>query len=240
MKVIRVLVQILAALLFSVGALTGAALFITANWADVEAMLYGFPRYGNRSTFAMQCPLVITPGESGVVAFEIENNSDLIVRPTVRFQVSNPGPFRLISERLDLQPGESRRLEVEVTADDAVLNRYIFVKMFTYATYPLPPVEQTCGILLLDLPNLTGRQIVQISLVIAFLGMPLGLALWMLSNQPLKGRALDMTRAMLVLGVAVLLGTLAVWLAWWLPGLVLTAVTILLIGAILGSLVQNH
>lgn len=240
MKVTRILVQILAASLFFLGALTGAALFITTNWADVEAMLYGFPRYGNKSTFAMQCPLVITPAETGMVAFEIENDSDLLVRPTVRFQVSNPGPFRLISERLELQPGESRRLQVEVTADDAVLNRYIFVKMFTFATYPLPPVEQTCGILLLDLPHLTGRQVVQVSLAVAFLGMPLGLALWVLSNQPLKGNALDMTRAMIALGAAVLLGTLAVWLAWWLPGLVLTAVTILLIGAILGSLVQNH
>ncbi len=240
MKTIRVLVRVLAALLFSLGALTGAALFITTNWADVESMLYGFPRYGNKSTFAMRCPLVVTTGETGMVAFTFENDSDVLLRPTVRFQVSNPGPFRLISERLELQPGESHPLQIAVYPQDAVLNRYIFVKMYTFATYPVRQVEQTCGILLLDLPTLTGRQIVLYGLVVALVGMSLGTALWILSNQPLKERALDISRAMVALGVAISLGLLAVWWAWWLPGLVLTAVTILLIGAILGSLLQNH
>jgi hypothetical protein len=240
MKITRILVRFLAALTFSIGALTGAALFIVTNWADIEAMLYGFPRYGNRPTFAMHCPLLITTGETGVVTFTIENNRDVLVRPTVRFQVSNPGPFRLISERLDLQPGESRQVQIEVLPDDAVLSRYIFVKMFTFATYPLPPVEQTCGILVLDLPGLSGAQIVTGSLLVAFLAMPLGIVLWILANRPLKGRALDLTRGMVTLTIVILLGILAVWLARWLPGLVLTAVTILLMGVILGSLVQNH
>ncbi|MEZ0396859.1 MAG: hypothetical protein ABWK53_10590 [Anaerolineales bacterium] len=240
MKAFRVLMRLLAVLLFSLSALGGAALFITANWADVESILYGFPRYGNKSTFAMHCPLVITTAETGQVTFTFENDSDVLLRPTVRFQVSNPGPFRLISERLELQPGESRQLQVEVYPNDAVLNRYIFVKMYTFATYPVRQVEQTCGILLLDLPGLTGGQVVAVGVAVALLGMPLGLGLWMLFNRPLAGRSLDAARAMGVLTVSIWLGLLAVFLAWWLLGLVLTAVTILLIGAILANLLQTH
>ncbi len=240
MKSIRILVRFLAVLLFSLGALTGAALFIVSNWADIEAMLYGFPRYGNKITFDMQCPLVITTGETGVITYTFENDSQVLLRPTVRFQVSNPGPFRLVSERLELQPGESQALQIEVFPDDAVLNRYIFVKMYTFATYPIRQVEQTCGVLLLDLPALTGRQVVAIGVAAALLGMPLGLGLWVSSNRPLTGRALEAARAMGTLGVAVVLGLLAVLLAWWLLGLIMTAITILLIGAILANLVQTH
>ncbi len=240
MKAFRIGVRLLAVLLFLIGALSGAALFMAANWADVESILYGFPRYGNKSTFAMHCPLIITTGETGMVTFTFENDSDVLLRPTVRFQVSNPGPFRLISERLELQPGESRQLQIEVFPEDAVLSRYIFVKMFTFATYPIRQVEQTCGILLLDWPGVTGRQVVTMGVTLALLGMPLGLGLWIAFSRPLTGRALDAARAMGALTVSIWLGLLAVFLSWWLLGLVMMAVTILLAGVILASLIQTH
>lgn len=228
--------RLLSILLFSLGILAGMALFVTATWADVESVFYGFNRYGNKLTSSMHCPYLLDRDEIGTIEMVYRNTSDQSIRPTIRFQTSRPGAFRTETERLALEAGESATLVWEISREDTVLNRFIFAKVFSFASYPLKDVEQTCGILVLDLPGVTGGQATIILVVICLGGIASGIALWYAAHKPMKVRALDVLRAMYTLGGTVILGLVSMVFGWWLPGILFGVLALILVGVIVGNL----
>lgn len=231
--------RILAIFLFSIGVLFGVAFFAAATFADVEAVFYGFDRFGYKSTSAFYCPVVIASDENGVVRAVFKNDNEKAIRPTVRFQTSSPSVFRTEITRLEIGPGESESLEWEISQNDMAYRNLVFAKIMTYASYPSPDVEQTCGILVLDLPSLTGRQATGLVIAVSLAGMILGGGLWLVSR-PVKGRAREAWPAMLTLAVVVLAGMGSVLLAMWPAGILLAAFSLVLIGVIVGHFVQTN
>jgi hypothetical protein len=240
MKASRLIFRILGILVFAAGFLLGAALFVASTWADVEASLYGFNRYGKEATSALHCPMIVTSAENGVVSLVFENTSENLLRPTVRYQASSPALFEVVNYRLELEPGEAELTRLEIGPDNVVLNNYIFVKVFTFAAYPIPDIEQTCGVLFLDLPNMNGSAVVLFSMIASLAGMGFGLVTWILSSRPIKGRAVETQRAMVFMIVAVVLGFASNLLGWWMLGVILAAITVLLIGVVVGSALQGR
>jgi hypothetical protein len=234
------LLRTLSIFLFAVGVLAGMVFFTASTWADVESVFYGFNRYGNKVTTVMHCPILITSQETGTLTATFKNTSDQAVRPTVRFQASNIGLFRTETTRLSMEPGGSQIVEWTVSSADMVLNRLIFAKIYTYASYPLEDIEQTCGILVLDLPGFNGGQITAVFIALSLLGMGLGCLLWSATNRPLKLRRLEAMRAMLTLAVVVILGMLSALFSWWPLGILLTALALILTGVIIGSFVTTE
>jgi hypothetical protein len=231
------LLRILSIIFLALGVLAGMILFTASTWADVESVFYGFNRYGNKVTTVMHCPMLITSQETGTLTATFKNPSDQRTRPTVRFQASNTGLFRTETTRLSMEPGQSQTVEWTVTSADMVLNRLIFAKIYTYASYPLEDIEQTCGILVIDLPGLSGGQITAAFIALGLLGMGLGCLLWWLAGRPLKFRQLEAMRAMLTLSAVVILGMLSAIFSWWPLGILLTALALILTGVIIGSFV---
>jgi hypothetical protein len=168
-----------------------------------------------------------------------KNTVDQTVRPTVRFQVSNEGAFRTETTHLSLESGQDEREEWSVSSEDMVLGRFIFAKMFTFAYYPMDDIEQTCGILVLDLPGITGRQLAAGLLSISLAGMLAGILLWPAAHKPLSGRSQDAMAAMLTLGAVVILGMVSILLAWWLVGIIISALALILAGVIVGFFVAT-
>jgi hypothetical protein len=231
--------RVLAIVLFSIGVLFGVVFFAAATFADVEAVFYGFDRFGYKSTSAFYCPVMIASGESGVVRAVFENETETSIRPTVRFQTSSPSVFRTEIVRLEIGPGESQSLEWEIGQSDLAYSNLIFAKILTYASYPAPDVEQTCGVLVLDLPGLTGKQATMLVVAVSLAGMALGGGLWM-ASRPVKGRAREVWPAMLTLTVIVLAGMGSVLFALWPAGILLTAFSLVLIGVIVGHFIQTN
>jgi hypothetical protein len=240
MKKSHLIFRILGILIFSTGFLLGATLFVASTWADVEAALYGFNRYGKEATSDLRCPMVVTSAENGMVTLVFENTSEYLLRPTVRYQASSPALFDVVNYRLELEPGEAEQTQLEIGADNVVLNNYIFVKVFTFASYPIPDIEQTCGVLFLDLPQIGGSAVVLFSILASLVGMGIGLVTWILSSRPIKGRAVETQRAMVFMIVAVVLGFASNLLGWWMLGVILAAITVLLIGVVVGSALQGR
>jgi hypothetical protein len=232
-------VRIFTVLLFSIGVLTGAALLFAATWADVESVFYGFDRFGNKATSAMHCPVIMAEDESGEIVVRYKNKTDQPIRPSLRLQISSRSLFREESARMSLNPGESETLRWEVTRGDLAIERFIFVKLFSFASYPQRDIEQTCGILVLDLHGFTGSQVLVGTISISLVGMLSGCALWSLVNRPMRDRALDASRAMVTLTVTVSLGIATVLLASWPLGIMLSALSLLLTGVILGFFIQS-
>lgn len=187
----------------------------------------------------MRCPVLINEVESGEITIKYKNKTDQAIRPTLRLQVSSSSIFREETAHLRLEPGASEILRWEVTRQDLALNRFIFAKVFSFASYPQRDIEQTCGILVLDLKGFTGRQILFITIAISLVGMVVGCVLWSLVNKPLRDRSLDASRAMVTLTITVSLGIASVLLAAWPIGLLLSALSLILTGVILGSFIQS-
>ncbi len=231
--------RILAIVLFSIGILSGAAFFAAATLADVEAVFYGFDRFGYKPTSAFYCPVMIASDETGVVRAVFKNNNERAIRPSVRFQASSPSIFRTEITRLEIEPGESESLEWKISQSDLAYRNLAFAKIMTYASYPSPDVEQTCGILVLDLPGLTGKQATGLIVAVSLAGIILGGGLWLVSR-PVKGRARETWSAMLTLAVVVLAGMGSVLLAMWPAGILLAAFLLVMIGVIVGHFVQTN
>lgn len=230
----------LSIILFSIGVLAGLAFFAGATWADVEGVFYGFNRYGNKITSAMHCPVLITSNETATITARFKNNTDQTIRPSVRFQASNTGTFRTETTLLSLEPGQEETVEWTVTSEDIGLRNLIFAKMFTFASFPMKDVEQTCGILVIDLPGLTGGQLTIAILAISLVGLVTGIALWFAAHKPMLFRPLEALRAMITLATTIVLGVVAALFSWWLLGILLTALALILAGVIIGNFVSTE
>jgi ABC-type multidrug transport system fused ATPase/permease subunit len=226
----------LGVLIFSIGVLVGLALFSGAAWGDLEGFLFHSTTRGDSSLRSLRCPVFLTSAESGAIRARFSNPLERSTEFAVRTYISEGfvSMLREIREQLPLEPGESKQLEWPVTPDDAAYGRVILARVHVRGGYPLPSRHASCGILVLDVPSLTGGQILALALTASLLCMGLGAGLWIATHRPLAGRSLDVVRAMGALAVTVVVGIVVSLLGMWVLGLLAVVVTILLTGAIIG------
>ena len=230
--------RVLALTIFGLGALIGAIFFGLATWGDLEASLFSSGVTGDENLSTMTCPIMITTSETGQVKAVIENSLDRTVHTAVRSDISM-GLLtfkREDTQQLTLEPGEKQTVSWEVTSEDAVWNRVILARLYEYANYPEKAKGGSCGILLVDLPLVKGAQIVVISIILSVLGIISGLTIWERAHRPLKGRARDIMRAMVVLGVIVAAGILSALLGSWFFGLMALILALILTGSVIANL----
>ena len=97
--------------LFAIGVAGGLTLAVMAAWGDFEAAFYGFSRRASAPLSGLDCPALMTQGESHTVSIEITNRTDQIISPSVRTDISTPLEPESSTTSLHLAPGESGRLE---------------------------------------------------------------------------------------------------------------------------------
>lgn len=227
----------LAIFLFSVGVLLGMFLAGAAVWTDLEATFYGFGKVANDPLTTLRCPVLMTATETGIIRATLSNNSELPVDARVRVYVSNPDPIRTIETITALAPGETKQVHWTVTSEDVDFGNLILVKVLAFAYYKAPFREGWCGILVLNLPYLTGNQIFVSALVLGLLGMLIGIGLWVIGGRPLKGKTLIAFRAMIWLAALVLVDTVFSLMGLWLFGLILfVAAALLILGVITSAI----
>jgi hypothetical protein len=218
--------------LFSVGILLGMALAGGAAWADIEARFYGFPELSNETLKGVQCPVLMTRHETGTIRAVFTNPTNKPMNLLVRADLSSRGPAIVQRARLTLGPEERQEYGWEVTADNIDLGLFIFARVAHNPAYPLRFREAMCGILVLNLPGLTGNQVFNLAFAVSLLGILLGLALWEGAHRPLQGRARQTVLAMAALALLVLGGLLASLVGAWAAGGLLVLLAILLISVI--------
>jgi len=222
--------RIIGLLLFSAGILLAFVLTAALTWANLEADFYGFQHYTNSRFDGLSCPLMMTRAETGSVIMFVKNPSTTEINPLLRIDLSTSGVFDSQSARIIIKPGETRRFEQTISARNMDLGNFIFAKAFRYPSYPLANAEANCGILVLDVPFLTGGEIFAIwfglSLILTCLGY------WMyLASAPKTNNA--KFNALRFLVVAAMGGLLVSINGIWLLGMLSLALTILLVVAFL-------
>jgi hypothetical protein len=231
------LIRTLSVLIFSAGVLLGLALSAAAVWGDLEAMQFDrdLTLLRDASLTTLRCPVILDRQETGTVRASFTNSLERPVILLIRAHVSRY--LTLLREdvvRLSLEAGEKQSLEWTVDAEDIVYEHLILVKVHQHRRYPLLGRTGSCGIIVLDLPGLTGTQVVVGAIAGSLLGIALGLVLWTRTARPLVGSSLEVVRAMGLVAASTVLTVLASLLGWWMWGGLALIATILLIGAVIG------
>lgn len=220
-------------IIFGIGAALGIVLFGISTWADLEAANYGFDHYGYQAA-NIHCPVLMTASETALVSGRLKNTTDRSLNALFRIDISNPGLWRTLNEKITIEPGETKGPSWEVTSEDRVLNYFIFAKVYSYGTYPVPATEGTCGIFVINIPGVSGNLIYWATFLASVLGMGGGL-------YALRSDAESATRAQAGIGQArrflaltVFAGLLSSYLGWWVVGIFALVVAVV---AIFGMLV---
>jgi hypothetical protein len=237
MKRNKVTTRIVAVLVFSAGLLAGILLICASVWGDLEAAMFDTTLMVHRkASLALHCPVLMATTETGTVSASFRNPLDRPVEFKVRTHVSKGFVtlMREIDTELALAPGETKKVAWPVNAEDAAYGHVVLVKTLLFGKYPLPARLGSCGILVLDVPYLSGNQLLAASMGLSVLGLAGGTGLWISAGRPLREERLQGARAMGTLAGVVFIGVIASLLGWWVLGAITLVVIILMIGAMLG------
>jgi len=231
----------LGIILYSLGTLMTLVLGTIAVWGDLEASLFDVSIRAERSLRSLNCPVLITSHETGQISASFQNTSQQPVNRAIRAHISQ-GFITLFREenlQLPLQPGEQQRWTWYVTADDAAYGSLILVRVSTLRQAPMPSESSTCGILVLDIPWMSGWIVVVTWLILGLTATAGGMWLWLkASRHQITDRRPTMLSmsAISLLVIAILIVGLA---GLWVLGVILLALFVLLLITILAQRISG-
>ena len=218
--------SLLFPIVFYLGALVGFLLTGMATWADIEAVSYGFPHTGEERLGTLYCPILMTKNEIGTFAVKVSNTTDKKLAASIRTDITTR--FDPVSSytSVELAPGEAERVEWKIGPENLKLEQFIFVRASVNA-YPLPSRESICGIFVVDLPA-NGNVVMWTMVGLSLLGMGVGLYGVRRSQSVVHNSRADMMRFN-ALAVLITTGVLTSFMGWWLLGIVVIVLSVLLI-----------
>ncbi|MCJ7433067.1 MAG: hypothetical protein MUO77_06225 [Anaerolineales bacterium] len=208
--------------LFFIGALLGLTLTALAAWADLEAAAYGFDRTGGGQLSSLSCPILMTANETSSFSVKVTNTTQRKLSPSIETDVTARLMLPITSYTpTELVPGESKRVEWKIGPENIEFRQFVFIRARVYAFYPLPNRENTCGVFIVNLPS-NGTVITWTMVVLSLLGTGLGLYGLTQSQGPV-----DMLRFKLLF-ILVIAGLITSFMGWWMQGVIVIAVSLLL------------
>lgn len=218
---------------YVVGVALGFFVILIAAWADLESSAYDFPRLANAGLTGLHCPVLMTPHETTTISLDVSNRTGNRISPSIKTEISTRLLPEEFLENIQLTPGESKRLEWSVDAENIDMGNFIFAKVLLFSAYPIPTRESTCGIFVLDLPG-TGRTILPVLVTLSLLSMGMGLY-WIKRFSISNKRPRKYLGSMAFLALMITLGLVLSYIGGWISTVLVLVVTVLLILILLGS-----
>lgn len=216
-----------------IGNLLGLIMAVGMIWADLEGSLFIFGIMGEKSVKGLDCPVLMTTNETRKVRLTLKNPSQEKQTRYVKAKISEGylTLSRSINESVTLDPGGKKKLSWEIFPEDAVYQRIVLFRVYVRKLYPYPSLDGTCGVLVLDIPFLTGNQVMAIALGITFLSILGGNAIlqYQYRNSLLGPHHRKMSRAMYIMSILISVDMLISYMGFWVFGLVLLVVIVLMI-----------
>jgi hypothetical protein len=232
------------------GMVIGLLLAIVLAWADFEASFFEFGRqsamlFGRSAEQQLDkfsCPLAITRNEMTAVRAEIRNPHERQVKTVLRMSRTEGSVLMVerFERQLEFAPGESIQFEWPIQASDAAWGRFIMARAFVIPSSPMPSMASYCGILVIDLPFLTGNQVLALAAIFGLVLLGGGWHLWMSNagqgrlDSEKNRRLLAAYALLIVLGVV-----LAIFTNWILAGALLLLNLLLTLGALPYKIMQR-
>jgi hypothetical protein len=227
--------RVISLIIYSFGIILGMAIAGGIVWSDLEASLFD-SAIKAKSTLSLSCPVAITMNEVGTITATLKNPVDREKNFYVRAHISEGyvSLKREINQQIPVAPGEKEKVSWEIYPEDAAYNRIILFRAYVNASYPVPSQGNFCGVLVLDIPGLTGMQFFILMLGLSLALIIGGMAYWRKINQPMDKNIESMTNAMIALAAIIYGAIIVSYLGIWILGILLFAISILMIGVIFG------
>jgi hypothetical protein len=217
---------------FFIGALLGLTLTALAAWADLEAAAYGFDRTGGGRLSSLSCPILMTANETSSFSVKVTNTTQRKLSSSLKTDITSRLMPIASYTHVELAPGESKRVEWKIGPENIEFRQFIFIRALVYASYPIPNRENTCGVFIVNLPS-NGMVITWTMVVLSLLGIGIGLYGLTQSQGPV-----DMLRFKLFF-VLVIAGLITSFMGWWIQGVIIVVISLLLGVVTLGLTVRK-
>ncbi len=227
--------RIISIIIYIIGAFTGLLFAGSIIWANFELPFYfdyssASVRTESQIKTDLNCPIILTTKETGIVSTDITNKTDKTLKPVFRGEISYLGGIaREFEFNPTILPGEFSHIEIEVDQDDIVFNFMILVRTFQFRTYKTPAQFGSCAIVMLPIPFLTGNQVFFLSFLVIILCLAAGIFLWGRIDRPLLGSSHRVLNVMILLAILILLAIISGLFGVWIIGLALLVLIVLLI-----------
>ena len=231
-----------SSLLFLAGVMFALLLTIVSFWPDQEASLFDSSLSAQDSLNTLRCPLIVTPNEAAAIRVTLTNPLERPIQLLARARISD-GYVTLMRQEtrtVPLSPGETQTASWAVSGEDAVYGRFILARVYVFRQNPLPSRQKACGIWFLDVPLVTGGQLVGAAAAASFLGMLVGGVWWLRLEWPLRAQRRDVALAVGTLTSLVLIAAGMSLSGWWSGGLLVILLTVLVLVVILERYLLTH
>lgn len=204
----------------SIGIIFGALLFVfvgvIAALGDIQSVTFDNQKLAPERLKTLQCPVVITPNETGIISATITNQTNRAMMNRMRAVITNANDPELerIEYEFTLNPEEIRELTWPITSENAQANRFILARVHQVATYATPLRNASCGVMVIDVPYLTGFQLILSLMGLAALLSGVSLIVWGIHCSP-KGWRNPGFRRWLFFTVTALLISLFALAGYW-------------------------
>lgn len=225
------ILQTLGIIVFFLGVALGLALAAGLNLASLEGFIYfGTAKVADEKMKTLHCPAILSSNETGYATATITNTTESEIQPIYKLRISDEiGLWREVEEYPTIATGETRQLRWEIGPGDVAFGYLILFKVRQTSAYLTPSREDACGTLVVDIPVLTGRQILWSGSLGSLLLMVAGTLLCSRGKKGGFSRHMSLRTAMIV-QMLVLLGAIACGLFdLWLPGGLLLVLSVLLV-----------
>lgn len=216
--------------IFIIGTILLAFIGAVSVWGDLESTVFNAAITRRDRLTTLKCPAVITTNETGIITASFYNPDDESLDMETRTYVTD-GYVVLMKEittKFTLAPDETSSVEVQVTADNAAYDRLILVRMHQLRRNPLPHRTASCGIVVVDIPFLTGTQFIILVISMGILLSGGGLTLWALNAKPIVWERRKIFRTMIVFAVAALLMAILGLMGRWFVAIFIGIVWVLM------------
>ncbi len=122
-------VRTLGSVIFFFGIFLGLALALVAIWGDFEGISYFYSGAGYPSYNGLNCPVLMTRSETGIVSASFSNPDSQEIEPYYEVTVSGPASMRKLEGQLSLPAHTSKSVQWKVDANDIDLGSFIFIDM---------------------------------------------------------------------------------------------------------------
>ena len=221
----------LGMLIFLIGIFMELSLSGGVLWGEVEARSYT-PQIGDLG-LAVNCPLMLSPTESGTIRADITNTLDEETKPLVTAEISRIDGLQQLRQTLDLAPHETRPTRWTVDSSYMIFGRLILVNIVQSRYSNLSSRQGACGILVFNLFKLNGESSFGLLFFAALLCIMLGAALWQRVNRPLDNFHLSAAQACGIMTGMATAGMLAALPRWWGLIMFLDALTLIIMSVVL-------
>ncbi len=226
---------IAGATLLTIGILIGFVVAGAIIWGDLEASLFTSGIRADSRLGRLNCPVLITSNEVGTITATLKNPAQ---KDSDRYLIAavSEGYTSLIREiktKVPIAANSKQKVEWKIYPEDAAFDSVVLFRVYVNAKYPYPSMGANCGVIRIDVPFLTGKQIFALMVSMSVVTVSTGIVLTEKGIRDTNSKSRSKINA-----VYFLIGTLAVaavlgYMGVWIFGIVALAIAVILTGLIL-------